>query len=220
MTRVRLAGVLAVAALAAACTPDPKEQAARSIADGSAQKAVQQVLDPQRQCAPVLTGIEPLEVPLRQSGFDSVRALVAAGLLVRSPLTSNVGAVRFVPSPEAAKWFHETKAHDGLPAQLSLCYARRQITRVWQAQGDALALQYAYRLVDAPDWTRHGDMVTAFPFLARALSEELIADERVPWRDGKWNVPPATTAARIPGIDVEGFFACPSGDETPSEDCR
>lgn len=220
MTCARLVGVLALVALASACSPDPKEQAARSIADGSALKAVQAHFDNQRQCAPVLTGIMPIEIAVRHAGVDSVRALVAAGLLTRSPLTSNVSDVRFVPAPDATKWFRETKGREGQPTTLALCYARRQVTRVWQAGGEAPALQYAYRLVGTPDWTRHSDMVTAFPFLAPALSTELTADERVPWREGKWDLSLPTPAARIPGIEAEGFFTCPPEDDTPALGCQ
>jgi hypothetical protein len=220
LSTARLLALLVLAVTAAACTPDPREQATKSIEDGSAMKAVQQHFDPLRQCAPVLTGNVPIELSDKLADSDSARALVAAGLLVRSSLSSAVDSVRFAPAPDAAKWFVETRANERLLPSLTLCYARRQVTRVWLAEGEAPALRYAYRLIDAPDWTRQAAMVAAFPFLMRALSAEFLADERVPFRDGRWDVSLASQAIRIPGIDAEGFYACPAGHESPPRGCE
>jgi hypothetical protein len=192
----------------AGCSPDPDKEAQRQIADGRALTALRQHFEARRQCAPVLTSMLPAEMSADTVERPSVRALLDNGLLAATPLDD--GAIRLTPTPQAARWFQERRSGDGRPVALELCYARRQVTRVWSAVDGAgqpaARLHYAFRLVDVPAWARDARMSAAFPFLTRALSEEITADETVPYRDGQWDLTLWEPTIRLEGDVIDGFF--------------
>lgn len=191
-----------------ACSPNPDKEAQRQIADGRALASLQKQFETRRQCAPVLTAMLPVEMSADTIDRPSVKALVDNGLLAESTLED--GDVRFTPTPQAARWFQERKSGSGQPVALELCYARRQIIRVWSAVDGAGApvarLHYAFRLADAPAWARDPRMGAAFPFLPRALSEEITAEETIPYRDGQWDLTLWEPTIRLKGDVLDGFF--------------
>jgi len=192
----------------AACSPNPEKEAQRQIADGRALTALQKQFETRRQCAPVLSATLPIEVSADDLDRPSVGALLDNGLLARTALDD--GKIRLTPTPQAARWFQERRSASGQPVALELCYARRQVTRVWptvDGAGQPVArLHYAFRLADAPAWARDPRMSAAFPFLPRALAEEITADETIPYRDGQWDLTLWEPTIRLKGDVIDGFF--------------
>lgn len=210
------AGLLLSAGLAG-CSPDPHEQAQRSVDSGQAAREVQARFDSMgRQCAPVLTGWSPIELSRQAAQRDSVRALVSAGLLEAAPVVK-AGEVRLRPTAGAKADFKETAGEGGRPPTLELCYARRQVARTWTS-GEPASLNFAYRLVDAAPWTGDARIRSAFPFLGPALSQELVYEGLTPYRDGHWMLDLVDRQILVPG-HVEGFFVCPSGVESSQGGC-
>jgi hypothetical protein len=212
-------GASAALLLLAACAPDPREQARRSIDSGEAVREIQAHFDrsPGGQCAAVLTGISPIQVSARTARLDTARALVDAGLLEEVP-GAPAGEVRLAPTARARPWFRERRANRALPPSLELCYARRRITRAWLVGEDGKTLNFAYRLEGAPPWTADPRLRAAFPFLGPALSQEMVATGIAPFRDGRWFLDLADEGITLPGQD-EGFYACPDGRERPDPGC-
>jgi len=214
-----LALLLLLALVPAACAPSPEEQARRSIESGQALREIQAHFDkaPGGQCAAVLTGISPIEIGERTARLDTVRALVDTGLLEAAPGAPQ-GETRLLPTIAAKAWFRERRGNPALPPGLELCYARRQVTRAWLVGEDGKTLNFAYRLVDAPAWTKDPRMRAAFPFLTPALSQELVATGIAPFRDGRWFLDLADQGITLPGHD-EGFYACPDDRDRPDPGC-
>lgn len=222
-TGLRRGGALAVILLLAACAPDPREQARRSIDSGAAVAEIQAYFDrnaqgrPLGQCAAVLTGAAPIQISDRTARLDTVRALIDAGLLEAVPGAPK-GEVRLAPAAKARPFWRERRRGTVGPPSAELCYARRRITRAWLVGEDGKTLNFAYRLVDAPAWTSDPRLRAAFPFLAPALSQELVATGIAPFRDGHWFLDLADEGITLPGQD-EGFYACPDGRERPDPGC-
>ena len=209
--------------LLAACTPDPREQARRSIESGQAVREIQAHFDKEAegralgQCAAVLTGAAPIQISDRTARLDTVRALVDAGLLQVAPGAPR-GEVRLAPTAKARPFWRERRRGTVGPPSAELCYARRKITRAWLVGEDGRTLNFAYRLEGAPAWTGDPRMRAAFPFLKPALSQELVAAGIAPFRDGRWFLDLADEGITLPGQD-EGFYACPDGREQPDPGC-
>lgn len=201
-----IAGALSMLAATTACSPDPDTRAVQEITSGGAARALQKQLDGRRQCAFVLTSIMPIKLDAKAAGRSSVRALVDNGLLQEKP--ADDGQILLEPTPGAKKWFCERRALSGERSFLELCYARRQMTRVWNdgSAGGTPRLRYAFRLIDSPAWTRDPRIAAAFPFLRPALSGELKAEEWGRYRDGRWEILPPGQLL-LPGV-IEGFSAC------------
>lgn len=217
--RTRGGALAIVALLLAACAASPEEQARRSIESGQAVREIQAHFDkdPRGQCAAVLTGAAPIQISDRTARLDTVRALVETGLLAAVPGAPE-GETRLEPTARARPFWRERQRGTVGPPSAELCYARRRITRAWLVGEDGKTLNFAYRLEAAPDWARDRRMQAAFPFLAPALSQEMIATGIAPFRDGRWFLDLADEGITLPGQD-EGFYACPDGRETPDPGC-
>jgi hypothetical protein len=204
--------------LLAACTPRPEEQARRSIDSGEAVREIQAYFDKDPgQCAAVLTGVSPIEMSADSVGLGAVRALIDAGLLEAVPGAPE-GEVRLQPTAKARPNFRERRRGATGEVGAELCYARRKITRAWLV-GDGKTLNFAYRLVDSPAWARDSRLQATFPFIAPALSRELVATGIVPFRNGRWFLDLADSEASIQDHH-EGFWACPERPEKPALGCR
>jgi hypothetical protein len=217
MTRFRGYGA-SLFLLLAACTPRLEDDARPSVESGEAVREIQAHFDKDpRQCAPVLTGVSPIEIGAGDVELEAVQALIDVGLLEMAPGAPE-GEVRLRPTAKARPHFRERQHGATGEVGAELCYARRKITRAWLVGDDGKTLNFAYRLVDSPAWARDPRLEAAFPFLAPALSQELVATGIVPFRDGHWFLDLADAAASIPGHH-EGFWACPEEDK-PGAGCR
>lgn len=205
--------------LLAACTPGLKDEARRSVESGEAVREIQAHFDKDPgQCAAVLTGVSPIEMGTESVGLKAVRTLIDVGLLEVAPGAPE-GKVRLRPTAKARPHFRERQRGETGEVSAELCYARRKITRAWLVGEDGKTLNFAYRLVDSPAWARDSRLQAAFPFLAPALSRELVATGIVPFRDGQWFLGLADAQASLPGHH-EGFWACPEGGDKPDSECR
>ena len=146
---------------------------------------------------------------------ERVWELLARGVLAGAP----EGEIRLRPTAKARPYFRGRRHGVSGEVSAELCYARRKITRAWLVGDDGRTLNFAYRLVDSPAWARDPRLQAAFPFLAPALSRELVATGIVPFRDGRWFLDLADAAASIPGHH-EGFWACPEEGDKPDSGCR
>lgn len=217
-----------VATALAACTPEPQTVAARSIKDGSAKAALQAYFDDHPQCAGVLSGTVPLGLNSESAADSSPgeAALFEAGLLQErpkpeltitdaSPLADRMLATyrRFAePTPQASRWFRTDRL--GAVPKLSLCYGRREVTRVWTEPGDGLygpTLHYAFRLVDVAPWTARPEMRRAFPFLDHVIGRELTGGEQMIVLDGdRWRLSHLYPHIVLPDGEIEAFLHCPA----------
>lgn len=149
--------------------------------------------------------------------LKGVRALLDAGLLEQD-VGAAEGHVRLRPTAMARPDFRARRNARG-KTSAELCYARRQITRVWLVGDDGKILNFAYSLVDSPAWARDPRLQAAFPFLGPALSQELVATGIVPFRDGHWFLDLADQEASLPHHQ-EGFWACPDDEAGSDRGCR
>lgn len=233
------AAVLTVAVTVSACTPDPRALAERSIRDGSAKAALQAYFNDHPQCASVLSSTVPLglnseseadaspgEAALFEAGLLQERPKPELTLTDASPLADRMLAnyARFAePTPQASRWFRVDRT--GAVPELSLCYGRREVTRVWTVLGDDLhgpTLHYAFRLVDVAPWTARPEIRRAFPFLDRVIGQELTGGEQLIVLDGdRWRLSYMYPHIVLPNGELEAFLHCPTrtGD-APLPGCK
>ena len=210
---LRPAATLSLFLAVTACAPRPFVQAERTIVNGSAQAQVQQMLARTRQCADLLGGLSPIEGHRGDEALPTVRALTAAGLIERDEAASRraPGGVAYRPTT-AAKPYIEQEQLGGMDT-VRLCYAHRQVTRVWLKPHGATEpfpeLGYAYRLVSPPAWARRADMQAAFPFLRQALSTEYTSPDFIKFDKGRWSADYLAAALPTAGTKEAFWFGLP-----------
>ncbi|QEI05241.1 hypothetical protein FXN63_04865 [Pigmentiphaga aceris] len=219
-------GVLSVAVALAACTKDPKIAAAEAVADGTALKQVKALVDGRAQCARVMYGWEPFDLTGPEDlELPSMRALMDAGLIERTPNqpAGERPTYRSTATPEVQAQVRKRPLNQEQQT-LDLCYGKRQVTRVWvdekwSAHGSIPYVQYAYRIVEPPKWaTPH--MRQTFPFLERALTSELVAQDMLPVKDGKVEMSLPMENVQFDDDMIEVFSICPDGVANPGERCQ
>lgn len=187
---------LIMSVLCTACT-DRSSDTKISNGDLAVAKAdIQRALDKKRQCAPLLTGSEPIQLPPEAEKHGGTKALLDAGLIEQTPGSGEIRTYR--TTPQAARYVVKWQ---GVATNIDLCYGRRKVTLVDSLPPQELdtspTVRYRYRIVDAPDWAHRPEMQAAFPFLGAALTREFVSRDRVRFRNGH-----AQTAALTDELDM------------------
>ena len=213
---------LALAALAG-CTKDPKEAAARAVADGTALKQVKALVDGRAQCARMLFGWEPIDmIDAEDVALPAMQALIGAGLLEPVPDQSTQDQPVY-RSSAAAQPFVRKRPLNAEKETLDLCYGKRQVTRVWVDEkwtdyGSLPYVQYAYRIVDPAAWVTPA-MRRTFPFLEYVLGTELVSQDMMPVKDGEVTMSLPMDDIMYPEDTIATFSFCPDGVEAPVGRC-
>ncbi len=119
-----------------------------------------------------------------------VSALRAAGL-IQAEATSRHGSISYAPTAAARPFIEETASVGGIRMR-RLCYAQREVARVWvkprNGRRDTPTLVYAFRLTHAPAWASRTDIRAAYPWLNDAYALEHVSPDVILFEDGRWKV--------------------------------
>ncbi|MDQ0248142.1 hypothetical protein J2W22_000189 [Sphingomonas kyeonggiensis] len=214
-------GAALIAALALmGCGRDPFADAQRAIDDGSARAAIQKQLDGYRQCAGLLNGFLPLDMPVDKGAAPppGVAALVELGLI-------RPAGMGYAPTALARP---QLKLRDiGADKKpVELCYGRRVVTGLKMKPRDAgdtvPQLLYRFRIVDAPAWARDPRITRSFAGMNEALAREHVARDLVMYRDGKWAIGESGIESYLHDIalDRQYFAPCPPVEGKKVHGCR
>lgn len=214
-------GAALIAALALmGCGRDPFADAQRAIDDGSARAAIQKQLDGYRQCAGLLNGFLPLDIPVDKGAAPppGVAALVELGLIRQA-------GVGYEPTALARPQLKVREiGADKKPVEL--CYGRRVVTELKMKPRDPSditpQLLYRFRIVDAPAWARDPRIARSFAGMPEALVREHVSRDLVLYDDGKWAIGESGIEPYLHDIalDRQYFAPCPPAEGKTVHGCR
>jgi len=214
-------GAALIAALALmGCGRDPFADAQRAIDDGSARAAIQKQLDGYRQCAGLLNGFLPLDIPVDKGALPptGVAALVELGLIRRA-------GMRYEPTALARPQLKVREiGADKKPVEL--CYGRRVVTGLKMKPRDPSditpQLLYRFRIVDAPTWARDPRITRSFAGMPEALANEHVSRDLVMYSDGKWAIGESGIEPYLHDIalDRQYFAPCPPTEGKTVHSCQ
>ncbi|MFS2112465.1 hypothetical protein ACCC88_22455 [Sphingomonas sp. Sphisp140] len=214
-------GAALIAALALmGCGRDPFADAQRAIDDGSARAAIQKQLDGYRQCAGLLNGFLPLDIPVDKGAAapPGVAALVELGLI--RPATAGYEPTTLARSSLKVRDIGADKK------PVELCYGRRVVTGLKMKPRDPTdttpQLLYRFRIVDAPAWARDPRITRSFAGMPEALAREHVARDLVLYNDGKWAIGESGIEPYLHDIalDRQYFAPCPLAEGEKVHGCQ
>jgi hypothetical protein len=192
----------------------------RAESSGTADLRAQ--LEGSRVCAALISPTWPIEGSADFLAKPGIDALIAAGLVEREPVEdpSHVTPRARISMTKAGEpYLRLYKIGPDAPPEPQLCFGKKHVTAITREDGGPV--QYRYRIVDAPAWTKREDMRAAFPFLTRRLDKEQQATIGTFESNGRWQIAGGVDQANLAEIGNKGFLPCPYENAAPSDDpCR